>query len=122
MEADIIITIAMVTGAVLIVNQIMRLLRNRAMHRTIRDAIGRDSAALPELVARIDESPSSPNGNDERAGLVLIALALALAIYAAIAASPGDVAEMGGLALFPGFVGAALLGRSIWVRRRGEVR
>jgi hypothetical protein len=111
------------TGAVLIMNQIGRLVRNRSIQRTIREAISRDSNALPELIARIDDAaPAGDAGGDDRIGLILIALAIALALYAVIAADPKDVRQMAGMALFPGLVGAVLFGRSVWIRRRGEAR
>ena len=122
MEADIVITIALVSGAVLIINQFVRLIRNASLQRTIRDAIVKDSPAVSELIARMDETGSKSTLGDERAGLVLIALSAALALFGWIAASPDDVPQVVGLALFPGFVGIALFGWALWVRRRGEAR
>ena len=122
MAADIIITIALVAGAVLIINQFVRLVRNASLQRTIRDAIVKDSPALSDLITRMDETGTKGTLADERAGLVLIALAAALAIYGAIAAPADDVTNVVGLAMFPGFVGAALFGWALWVRRRGEAR
>ena len=121
MWQDIMIFAVLTTGAVLIMNQIGRLVRNRSIQRTIREAISRDSNALPELIARIDDAaPAGDAGGDDRIGLILIALAIALALYAVIAADPKDVRQMAGMALFPGLVGAVLFGRSVWIRRRGE--
>jgi len=123
MAADIMITIALVTGAVLIFNQLTRMMRNFAMHKTIRDAIGRDSEAIPELVAKIDDSQPASGGGDERIGVLLIALAVALVGFAAIAApNEEDLHNMAGLALFPGLVGLTLVGYSKWVSRRGAGR
>lgn len=122
MEADILITISLVTGAVLIINQIARLIRNFSLQRTVRDAIIKDSPGLSELIERMDEGRGRTTLGDERAGLVLIALAAALAIYGAIAAPADDVTNVVGLAMFPGFVGIALFGWALWVRRRGEPR
>ena len=122
MEADILITISLVTGAVLIINQIARLIRNASLQRTVREAIVRDSSAAADLIARIDEGAPRATLGDERAGLVLIALAAALALYGFIAAPADDLANVVGLAVFPGFVGIALFGWALWVRRRGEAR
>ena len=123
MAADILIAIALVTGAVLIVNQLARMYRNATLQRSIREAIQRDSAALPDLVARIDESGPTGTAGDERAGLVLIALGAALALFAVIAAPDEEgLRNMAGLALFPTFVGIVLLGRALWVRKHGEGR
>ena len=123
MWQDIMIFTVLTTGAVLIMNQIGRLVCNRSIQKTIREAISRDSNALPELFARIDDAaPAGDTGGDERIGLILIALAAALALYAVIAGDPKDVRQMAGMALFPGLVGAVLFGRKIWIRRRGEAR
>ena len=120
MAADILITIALVTGAVLIFAHLTRLARNAALQRTIRRAIDRDSPNLPDLVAHIGEEPKGTEA-EEKAGLVLMALAVALALYAFIAApNAEELRNMGGLAVFPGLVGAVLFGRALWTRRRGE--
>jgi hypothetical protein len=124
MAADIMISIALVTGIVLLFNQLARMLRNAAMHKTIRDAIGRDSSAVPELIAKMDEDqPAMKGAGDERSGVVLIALAVALAGYALIAAPDAeDLRNIAGLALFPALVGFALIGHAAWARRRGAER
>jgi hypothetical protein len=122
MGEDTLIFAVLTTGAVLIVNQIARLVRNGAMHKTIREAISRDSAAVATLAERLDEAAPAGAGGDDRIGLILIALAAALALYSLIVGDPEDIRQMGGMALFPGLVGAALLGRSVWHKRRGEAR
>jgi hypothetical protein len=120
---DTLIFAVLTTGAVLIINQVSRLVRNRSMHKTIREAISRDSAAVPDLVTKIDEgSPAAAGRGDDRIGLILIALAAALALYSVIVGDAEDIRQMSGLALFPGLVGAVLLGRAVWLKRRGEAR
>jgi hypothetical protein len=123
MGEDTLIFAVLTTGAVLIINQIGRLVRNRSMHKTLREAISRDSEAVQILVTRLDEAePAASGSGDDRIGLILIALAAALALYAMIVGDPEDVRQMGGMALFPGLVGAVLLGRTLWNKRRGEAR
>lgn len=103
MTEAVLIAVIVMTAIVLIVRQIVRLFRARMLHHTIRDAIARDSASLPALLDGIDEKPAA--SNDDRTGLVLVALGLALALLGLVQA---DV-DLAGAALFPGLVGAALL-------------
>jgi hypothetical protein len=120
---DTLIFAVLTTGAVLIINQVARLVRNQSMQKTIREAISRDSGAVADLIARIDEaSPAAKGHGDDRIGLILIALAAALALYSVIVGDPEDIRQMGGMALFPGLVGAVLLGREVWLKRRGAAR
>ena len=116
MEADIVITIALVTGTVLIIAHLGRILRTYALQRTIREAIRVDSAATPVLLDRIDDLKGNGPG-DDRIAAVLLALGAAVVAYGLIAAAPDDVAQLTGMGLFPIFVGAALLLR-LWIVRR----
>jgi len=118
MQADILIFAILTTGAVLIVAQVARMLRTAMLHRTVREAISRDSNAIPALMAGIEEkaAPSS----DDRSGLVLIALGLAVFLFGLIQGDADDIRNMAGIALFPVLVGAALLGRFLYRRRSGE--
>src|SRR5687767_14065048 len=99
MEADIVISIAMVTGAVLLFNQLGRIFRARMLHRTIREALSRDSALTPELLDRIEEKQPQ-SGGDSRIGLVLLALGLALFCFGMIQGDAEDIRNLGGIALF----------------------
>jgi hypothetical protein len=120
MEADIVISIALVSGVVLIFNQIGRILRARAMHKTIREALSRDSNLTPELLDRIEQEKNGGFG-DTRMGLVLVALAAALFAYGLIQGDADDIRNLASIAVFPLFVGAALLGRIWYLARRGAV-
>jgi hypothetical protein len=120
MEADMVISIALVSGFVLFFNQVGRILRAYAMHRTVREALSRDSNLTPELLDRIEEQKSSALG-DGRVGLVLLALAAALFCFGLIQGDPDDIRNLAGIAVFPLFVGAALLGRVWYLRSRGEI-
>ena len=120
MGEDVLVFAVLTTGAVLIISHAGRLLRGMIMHRTIREAISRDSAAVPDLLKGIEEAPSATS-NDDRSGLVLIALAAALFLFAVIQGDPDDLRNIGGAALFPLFVGMALLARFHWARRRDRL-
>lgn len=117
MGEDVLIFAVLTTGAVLIISHAGRLLRTMVLHRTVREAISRDNPAVSELLKGIEE-PQSGTGNDDRTGLVLLALAAALFLFGLIQGDPDDLRNMGGASLFPAFVGVALLVRYHWARRR----
>jgi len=117
MEVDIIMTIALATAVILIVNQIGRILRARMLHRTIREGLSRDSNLTPELLDRIDDEKPATGSGDDRIAVVLIAIGLAVLGYGLITGDADDIRNMTGIALFPLLVGGALLGRHIVVRR-----
>lgn len=104
-------------GAVLIVAHLVRLWRTAIIHKTLRDAISRDNNSLGPLLAEGIEPPA-PVYNDGRNGILLIAVALALATFGLIQGDPDDIRNLGGAAVFPGFAGIALLGRAWWQQRR----
>ena len=117
---DALIFAILTTGAVLIAIQLARLVRASMQHRTIREAISRDSDAVPALLGTIDrDQQQAPGGtNDERTGFVLVALGAALLLYSAVQGDPELVRTLGGAAAFPILVGAALLVRFYVARRR----
>lgn len=119
MEADIAISIAIATAVVLIVNQLGRVLRAMMLHRTIRKGIEHNSNLTPELFAKIEEQKASSGIGDDRIGVVLVALGLAIVGFGLIAGDMDDIHNTVGIALFPLFVGAALFGRWFVNRRRG---
>ncbi|HET9810306.1 MAG TPA: hypothetical protein VFP53_01255 [Sphingomicrobium sp.] len=119
MGEDVLIFATLTTGAVLIATHAGRLIRASIQHRTIREALSRDSAAVPALLAGVEEQQPS-GANDDRMALVLLALALALFLFGAIQGDAEDLRNMGGAALFPGLVGVALLIRYYLARKRGE--
>lgn len=96
---------------------LVRFFRAWLLHRTLRKAIERDSATAPALIERIGALEEGKNqlGNDDRNGMVLIALGLALVGFAMIGLGnmPEEMRVVASAALFPLFVGIALL-----VRRR----
>lgn len=100
---------------------IVRFLRAWLLHRTLRKAIDRDSAAAPALIERIGALEDGRNqlGNDDRNGMVLIALGLALVGFAMIGLGnrPDEMRVVASAALFPLFVGIALLVRRQLLKR-----
>jgi hypothetical protein len=119
-DLDVVLVIsAIVTGAVLVSIQIGRLWRAGMLHKTIREAISRDSAVAGELLAGVDEQHKPAGSNDDRTAMVLIALGLALLLFAALQNSQDALRQMGGASVFPIFVGIALLLRQYLARKRG---
>lgn len=118
MEADIIAFISIAAAVVLIVAQLVRLLQSMMMHRTVREALTRDSALTPELLDRIDR-PKKPGGGDDRTGLLLIALGLAMIGFALLQGSRDTIHNMTAASVFPIFVGTVLFGRHYYLARRG---
>lgn len=118
-DLDVVLVICAVTvGAVLIVIQLGRLWRTGMLHKTIREAISRDSPAVSEMLAGVDEQQKPAGANDDRTALVLIGLGLALLLFAALQNSEDMLRQVGGASVFPIFVGAALLLRQYLVRKR----
>jgi hypothetical protein len=119
MGPDVLIFATLTTGAVLIAIQIGRLIRAAIQHRTIREALTRDSAAVPALLAGIEE-PKPGGSTDDRTAFVLIALGLALFLFSLIQGDAEDIRNLGGAALFPALVGVALLIRYHLARKRDQ--
>ena len=102
----------------------LRLIQAWMLHRSLRDAIKKDSVHAGMLVDRIGRSdlsgPRVEGGTDDRTGLVLIAIGIAIAGFTLIA-NQQDWLRLGlGAALFPTLVGAALLLRHYMLRRAAE--
>jgi ABC-type phosphate transport system permease subunit len=120
MEADIVMMIAFATAAVLIVNQLGRVLRAMMLHRTIRKGIEHNNALTPELFDKIEEQKGTAGGfGDDRIGLVLLAIGLATVGFGLIQGNAENIRNLTSIALFPLFVGAALFGRWFYRRRAG---
>ena len=114
----VLVAAAMATAAVLIVIQLGRLWRTGMLHKTIREAISRDSPNVAELLAGAADEPKPAGANDDRTALVLIALGLALLLFSALQGSQDALRQMGGASVFPIFVGIALLIRHYLARKR----
>ena len=117
MEYDVLIFAVLTTGAVVIINQLGRIIRASMTHRTIRKAINNDNAAVPALLQGIEEKPAT--SSDDRTGLVLLALGMATLMFGAIQGDADDIRNMAAIAMFPILVGAALLAR-FWYSRRKD--
>lgn len=100
----------------------LRLIQAWLLHRSLREAIRKDSAHAGMLVDRIGRGDLDrvEAGTDDRTGMVLIAIGLAIAGFTLLA-NQQDWLRLGlGAALFPTLVGAALLLRHYLVRRAAE--
>ena len=119
MEVDIIVTISIAFGLIFTVGQIAKIIRIQTLHRTLRKAIEQGQTLTADVIEGLERSPE-PGSTDERIGFVLIALALALFVAGAL--NPGDdnFRSMSSIAVFPLFVGAALLLRLRSASRQGD--
>jgi hypothetical protein len=119
MNPDTAMMFAVMTAVVLVANQLGRVMRAMMLHRTIRKGIEHDSNLTPELFDKIEGQKASGGLGDDRIAVVLIALGLAVLGFGLVAGDDGDLPNTVGIALFPLFVGAALLGRWFYARRTG---
>jgi hypothetical protein len=107
MEADIAGFITFGLVAAFIAGQIFKTIRTYSAQKTLREAITRGVTITPEMLIEA-EKPAEPGANDMRIGMVLIALALAIASFGLIEGG-NSIKEAMSIALFPLFVGIALL-------------
>jgi hypothetical protein len=103
----------------------LRLIQAAMLHKTLRNAIKRDSAVAETLVERIGGggdvgTPRIIASSDDRTGMVLIALGLALVGFSLIVGDEEWLRYGVGSGLFPILVGAALLFRHYLLGRSGE--
>lgn len=107
MEVDIIVAIGLAAVALFLIAQVSRVMRNRALHATLRKSVESGQPLTPELVENLDRAPD-PGSADQRIGFVLISLGLA-AIVAAVISGSNDLRDIAAVSMFPLFVGGALL-------------
>lgn len=98
-----------------------RLLHAWMLHRSIRRALEAKSEAVGPLIDKLNKpyehiggrtaEPSSDVPGDDRNGLVLLAIGLAMAGFGFIQGHEQIIRIAAGAALFPAFVGVALLYR-----------
>ena len=120
MSEDVLMMIAMVTGAVLIVGHLARTRRANLLQQTIREALRHDTSVAIALLDKIDEQEPRSGSSDDRTGLVLIAIGAALLCYALMSDIPREARDITAIALFPLFVGAVLLARFAFLARRSQ--
>lgn len=108
MEVDIVYGLAIAAVIIFIVAQLSRIIRSSAMHKTLRMGIEKGQTLDAALIEGLDRGPE-PGSGDQRIGFVLIALALALFAAGAINAGEDNFRAMASIAMFPLFVGIALL-------------
>ena len=116
MEVDIIITLAIAAVILFLIAQGSRIIRSVAMHRTLRQAIEKGQPLDAELIDRFDKV-AEPGAIDQRIGFVLVAGALALLAAGLVQGDVEKIRNMATAAMFPLFVGAALLIRLRLARR-----
>lgn len=87
--------------------QLLRLFHARMAHTTLRQALAGHEPVAMAMVDRLDGEAREPA--DDRNGLVLVALGLAIAGFGLIQGGEANIRIATGAALFPLFVGAALL-------------
>jgi hypothetical protein len=105
---------------------VSRLIHAWMMHRSIRRALDAKSDSVTPLIEKLNKpyehigpwklgatGSGSSGNNEDRNGLVLLAIGLAMAGFGLIQGDEQMIREAAGAALFPAFVGIALL-----VRRR----
>lgn len=100
-----------------------RLLHAWMLHRSIRRALEAKSDSVSPLIEKLNKPYEHPGGQrdadapgDDRNGLVLLAIGLAMAGFGLIQGQEQIIRIAAGAALFPGFVGIALLVRRRLVR------
>lgn len=118
MEADIAGFITFGSVVAFVAAQLLRTLRMHMTQKTLREAVRSGQTVAPELLMDSERSPEA-GANDLRNGMVLIALALAIAGLGLIQGSQDAIKGTAGIALFPLFVGIALLLRLRLVANRG---
>lgn len=81
------------------------------VQQTIRKAVENGSQLTPDLVRSIG-APKMPHNTDLRRGIILIAIAVAIALFGWSVSYYDDEGMMAmlGIAAFPGLVGLAYLG------------
>ena len=108
MEVDIIVTLGNAAEVLFAIAQISKVVRARAMHQTLRKSIEQGQTLDAELIERMNKTPD-PGAIDQRIGFVLVALALALITAGLIQGDMEKMRNMATAAVFPFFVGSAVL-------------
>ncbi len=118
MEADIAGFITIGAVVAFVAAQLLKTLRMHMKQKTLRQAVKSGTTVPPELFMDAERAPEA-GGNDLRIGMVLIALALAIASFGLLEGG-SSIRETLEISLFPLFVGIALLLRLRLVAKRGQ--
>lgn len=101
----------------------LRLIATVVRQGTLRRAIDKDPGSVERVIEQLRE-PESQGLSDDRTGVILVAIGLALVAASLTAGDTGGWSDYGvGAAMFPLFVGAAMWARHALVeraRRRGR--
>ena len=108
MEVDIIVTISIAFALIFTIAQISKILRSNALHKTLRASIEKGQSLDADLIERMEKSPE-PGAIDQRIGYVLVVTALALLAAGLLQGDAEKIRNMATAAMFPLFVGSALL-------------
>lgn len=119
MEVDIIVAIGIAAVLLFLIAQVSRIVRSNGMHKTLRKAIEQGQPLDPALIDRFDKA-AEPGAIDQRIGFVLVAAALALLAAGLIQGDVEKIRNMATAAMFPLFVGSAILIRLRLARRDTE--
>ena len=119
LAAVIAITSALLIGFVFL----LRFFRAYLLHRTLRKAIEAQLPGAGSLIERMSEMGGPRGtGNDDRNGLIMIALAFALAGFTILAFDDWPTQRiLLGASLFPLFVGAVLMWRHRQLTRGASI-
>jgi hypothetical protein len=113
---EMVVTIALTAAIVLVLIAVLRLIGTLITHKTIRRVVEVDPTHIDAVLAQI--ATPQDNGGDDRVGVVLIAIGLAMAGASFTAGATGGWTDYGlGGSLFPLLTGLALCVRQFVVAR-----
>lgn len=113
---EMVVSVAIVTALILGFIAVLRLIGTIVTHKTIRKAVELDPTHIDTILAQITAPRES--AGDDRVGVVLIAIGLAMIGASVTAGDTGGWTDYGvGGAMFPLLTGAALCLRQFLVTR-----
>lgn len=116
---EMIVAVAVAAAAVLTIVHLLRLVGTLVVHATIRKAIDRNPEGAGAMLERLTATPA--DRSDDRTGLLLIAVGMAMVIGSVIINDPAWLHYAVAAALFPLLMGSVLWLRHVWARRtRGQ--
>ena len=103
------ISLFLVVGVVLCAFLYFRYRARREVQETIRAALGQGEQLTPELFDRLSDA-INPRDADLRRGVISVAVAIAVSVFALVVGERDAVGPLLGLACFPLLIGLAYLG------------